>query len=164
MKKSDLKTEIRNRILEKKAKMAEAEGDEDEDEEEGEEEKPKNQDNRVQDDFVTALANHLNMDLGEYDRALKSTMNKPTKYQMFKIFLNFLNNNGSGDPIVKGDLIGMINNLSNQTDLALEEEDVEEMSTSGGAGSYLTKYAFKLPKDYKKVSEGQIEPKQKKKD
>jgi len=35
-----------------------------------------------------------------------------------------------------------------------EPNDIEEMSTSGGAGSYLTKYAFKLPKDYKKIKEG----------
>lgn len=29
-----------------------------------------------------------------------------------------------------------------------------EISTSGGAGGYLTKYAFKLPKNHKKVKEG----------
>jgi len=32
-------------------------------------------------------------------------------------------------------------------------KDIDEMSTSGGAGGYLTKYAFKLPKNYKKVKE-----------
>ena len=31
---------------------------------------------------------------------------------------------------------------------------LDELSTSGGAGAYLTKYAFKLPKNYKKVDEG----------
>jgi len=34
-----------------------------------------------------------------------------------------------------------------------EEKEVEEISTSGGAGGYLGKYAFKLPKHYKKVEE-----------
>ena len=34
------------------------------------------------------------------------------------------------------------------------EGEVDEISTSGGAGGYLTKYAFKLPKNYKKVDEG----------
>lgn len=32
-----------------------------------------------------------------------------------------------------------------------EEEEVEEVSTSAGAGSYNTKYAFRLPKDHKEV-------------
>jgi len=36
----------------------------------------------------------------------------------------------------------------------LESKQVDEMSTSGGAGAYLTKYAFKLPKNYKQVKEG----------
>ena len=36
-----------------------------------------------------------------------------------------------------------------------EEEEVEEMSTSGGAGAYLTPYAFKLPKK-KKVKEDAV--------
>lgn len=36
----------------------------------------------------------------------------------------------------------------------LKEKEVEEMSTSAGAGSYLTKYAFKLPKKQKKLPEG----------
>lgn len=31
---------------------------------------------------------------------------------------------------------------------------VDEISTSGGAGGYLTKYAFRLPKGHKKVEEG----------
>lgn len=31
---------------------------------------------------------------------------------------------------------------------------LDELSTSGGAGAYLTKYAFKLPKNYKKIDEG----------
>jgi hypothetical protein len=34
------------------------------------------------------------------------------------------------------------------------EEEIEEMSTSGGAGAYLTKYAFKKPKKQKKLPEG----------
>ena len=33
-------------------------------------------------------------------------------------------------------------------------EDVDEISTSAGAGAYLTKYAFKKPKKKKKVDEG----------
>ena len=33
-------------------------------------------------------------------------------------------------------------------------EEIDEISTSGGAGGYLTKYAFKLPKKYKKIKEG----------
>lgn len=33
-------------------------------------------------------------------------------------------------------------------------EDVDEISTSSGAGAYLTKYAFKKPKKKKKVDEG----------
>ena len=36
----------------------------------------------------------------------------------------------------------------------VKEAEVEEMSTSAGAGSYLTKYAFKLPKKQKKLPEG----------
>ena len=39
----------------------------------------------------------------------------------------------------------------------IAEEDVEEISTSGGAGSYLTKYAFKKPKK-KKVDEASKNP------
>ncbi|MDB4378163.1 hypothetical protein N9Z41_00185 [bacterium] len=34
------------------------------------------------------------------------------------------------------------------------EGEIDEMSTSASAGSYLTKYAFKLPKHYKKIKEG----------
>ena len=34
------------------------------------------------------------------------------------------------------------------------EEEVEEISTSGAAGSYLTKYAFKKPKKQEKLPEG----------
>jgi len=36
----------------------------------------------------------------------------------------------------------------------INEEEVEEMSTSAGAGSYLTKYAFKKPKKQKELPEG----------
>jgi hypothetical protein len=36
----------------------------------------------------------------------------------------------------------------------VKESEIEEMSTSAGAGSYLTKYAFKLPKKQKKLPEG----------
>ena len=36
----------------------------------------------------------------------------------------------------------------------MNEEEVEEISTSAGAGSYLTKYAFKKPKKQKKLPEG----------
>jgi len=36
----------------------------------------------------------------------------------------------------------------------LKEKEVEEMSTSAGAGSYLTKYAFKKPKKQKELPEG----------
>lgn len=43
-----------------------------------------------------------------------------------------------------------------RADFDKEEEEVEEMSTSGGAGAYLTPYAFKLPKKKKeKVEENQ---------
>jgi hypothetical protein len=34
------------------------------------------------------------------------------------------------------------------------EKEVEEMSTSAGAGSYLTKYAYKKPKKQQKLPEG----------
>jgi len=34
------------------------------------------------------------------------------------------------------------------------EKEVEEMSTSSGAGSYLTKYAYKKPKKQEKLPEG----------
>ena len=34
------------------------------------------------------------------------------------------------------------------------EEEIDEMSTSAGAGSYLTKYAFRKPKKQKKLPEG----------
>ena len=34
------------------------------------------------------------------------------------------------------------------------QSKLDELSTSGAAGGYLTKYAFKLPKNYKKVDEG----------
>ena len=34
------------------------------------------------------------------------------------------------------------------------EGEVEEISTSGAAGSYLTKYAFKKPKKQEKLPEG----------
>lgn len=33
------------------------------------------------------------------------------------------------------------------------DEEIEEMSTSGGAGAYQTKYAFKLPKRQKEIEE-----------
>jgi hypothetical protein len=36
----------------------------------------------------------------------------------------------------------------------MNEEEVEEISTSAGAGSYLTKYAFKKPKKQEKLPEG----------
>ena len=38
--------------------------------------------------------------------------------------------------------------------LRMDENEVEEISTSAGAGSYLTKYAFKKPKKQQKLSEG----------
>ena len=39
----------------------------------------------------------------------------------------------------------------------LRENEVEEISTSAGAGSYLTKYAFKKPKKQKELPEGGLE-------
>ena len=36
----------------------------------------------------------------------------------------------------------------------LDSKEIDEMSTSGGAGGYLSKYAFKLPKKQKKIKEG----------
>ena len=36
----------------------------------------------------------------------------------------------------------------------MNEEEIDEMSTSAGAGSYLTKYAFKKPKKQEKLPEG----------
>ena len=36
----------------------------------------------------------------------------------------------------------------------MNEEEVEEMSTSGAAGAYLTKYAFRKPKKQEKLPEG----------
>lgn len=38
--------------------------------------------------------------------------------------------------------------------MTMTENEVEEISTSGGAGSYLTKYAFKKPKKQEKLPEG----------
>ena len=38
--------------------------------------------------------------------------------------------------------------------LRMDENEVEEISTSAGAGSYLTKYAFKKPKKQEKLPEG----------
>ena len=38
--------------------------------------------------------------------------------------------------------------------LRMNENEVEEMSTSSGAGSYLTKYAYKKPKKQEKLPEG----------
>jgi len=35
--------------------------------------------------------------------------------------------------------------------ISMTEEEIDEMSTSAGAGSYLTKYAFKLPKKQKEI-------------
>jgi hypothetical protein len=35
----------------------------------------------------------------------------------------------------------------------LDSKEIDEMSTSGGAGGYLSKYAFKLPKKQKKIKE-----------
>jgi hypothetical protein len=32
-------------------------------------------------------------------------------------------------------------------------DKIKEVSTTGGAGGYLSKYAFKLPKDHKKIKE-----------
>ena len=46
------------------------------------------------------------------------------------------------------------NNYPEEYKKAMNEEDVDEMSTSGGAGAYLTKYAFKKPKKQKKLPEG----------
>jgi len=37
--------------------------------------------------------------------------------------------------------------------MTMNEDSVEEMSTSAGAGSYLTKYAFKKPKKQKEIEE-----------
>jgi len=36
----------------------------------------------------------------------------------------------------------------------LPSPKIDEISTSSGAGGYLTKYAFKSPKHYKKIKEG----------
>ena len=47
------------------------------------------------------------------------------------------------------------NNYPEEYKKAMNEEEVEEMSTSGGAGAYLTPYAFKLPKK-KKVKEDAV--------
>jgi len=35
----------------------------------------------------------------------------------------------------------------------LDSQEIDETSTSGGAGGYLTKYAFKLPKKQKEIKE-----------
>jgi len=37
--------------------------------------------------------------------------------------------------------------------MTMNEDEIEEMSTSAGAGSYLTKYAYKLPKKKKEIKE-----------
>ena len=42
-------------------------------------------------------------------------------------------------------------NYSEEYKKIIREEDIDEMSTSGGAGAYLTKYAFKLPKKQEKI-------------
>jgi hypothetical protein len=42
------------------------------------------------------------------------------------------------------------NNYPEEYKKAIREEDIEEISTSGGAGAYLTPYAFKLKKKPKK--------------
>jgi hypothetical protein len=36
-------------------------------------------------------------------------------------------------------------------EIKVTEEEIDEISTSAGAGSYLTKYAFKLPKKQKEI-------------
>ena len=46
------------------------------------------------------------------------------------------------------------NNYPEEYKKAMNEEDVDEMSTSGGAGAYLTKNAFKKPKKQEKLPEG----------
>lgn len=42
-------------------------------------------------------------------------------------------------------------NYSDEYKKIIREEDIDEMSTSGGSGAYLTKYAFKLPKKQEKI-------------
>jgi len=37
--------------------------------------------------------------------------------------------------------------------MSMNEEEIDEMSTSAGAGAYLTKYAFKKPKKQKEIEE-----------
>jgi len=148
MKKSELKTEIRNRILEKKSKVEEN-------------------------------TEFSDIDLDSKDAALKnlvsiySNRGEPQQIQaifdiieqLLKDFKainldNFKSRLNAWIPTLKA------NNTQPEPEEEEEKDEVEEISTSAGSGAYQTKYAFKLPKDYKKakeVNEGIIEPKSKKK-
>ena len=42
--------------------------------------------------------------------------------------------------------------------MTINEEDIEEMSTSGGAGAYQTPFAFKLKKKQKEIKELSNDP------
>ena len=42
--------------------------------------------------------------------------------------------------------------------MKISEEDIDEMSTSGGAGGYLGKYAFRKPKKQKDIEESTEQP------
>ena len=50
------------------------------------------------------------------------------------------------------------NNYPEEYKKAIFEEDVDEMSMSGAAGSYLTPYAFKKPKKQKELEESPEQP------
>ena len=151
MKKSELKTEIRNRILEKKKSIDEVNTSD------------VNLSKVNDTDIKNALQNDKSAGI---DSQIKAALNA------FEDIIDFMEI--SDFTRLKNDVLQFLTSkekaLKTKSAEAEKEEkegeddeEVNEMSTSNGAGSYLTKYAFKLPKDYKKVSEGVIEPKQKKK-
>ena len=152
MKKSELKTEIRNRILEKKSKVEE---------------------NTVGSLDITKVADADALNAFRSDKASGIDAQIKSALNAFEDVIDYMEiedfNRLKNDTLKF--LVSKEQALKNKVAEPEEEEEedkdeVEEISTSAGAGAYQTKYAFKLPKDYKKakeVNEGIIEPKSKKK-
>ena len=116
-------------------------------------------------DGTQSTVSDINPETGTVSWDIKKVPNFDSVFSTFKKLKSQLNNLSAktDDTVIDGissDIINKFNiyrthlrkkypELYKKT-LAISEKEVEEMSMSGGAGAYLTPYAFRLPKKKKK--------------
>lgn len=112
-------------------------------------------------DGIKSTISNLNPQTGAVTWDIEKTPAIDTTFRKFTELKNFIKklDQDLDDPIITGigtDILKLYNQY--RTHIRKTYPDVykratNEISTSNGAGAYLTKYAFKLPKHYKKVQE-----------